>query len=72
MELLSLPMWVIRRKNTNEYMRNNGYCQDINNRKYKSAIRLYKTEDMAKSAVRYHYHFEDYDFIPVNITITEL
>lgn len=66
MILMQKKMYIIRRKGTNKYMRSNTYLRDLNSDS-KSAIRLYETEAQAKSAVRRF--IEDYDFLPVKVTI---
>lgn len=62
-------MYVVRRKGTNQYTRNNGYRESLDSN-CKSAIKLYETEKLAKSSVRDYE--DDFDFVPVNVTISEI
>ena len=69
MILVQEQMYVVRRKGTNQYTRNNGYHESLDSN-CKSAIKLYETEKLAKSSVRDYE--DDFDFVPVNITISEI
>lgn len=69
MILVQEQMYVVRRKGTNEYTRNNGYRESLDSN-CKSAIKLYETEKLAKSSVRDYE--DDFDFVPVNVTISEI
>lgn len=69
MVLVQEQMYVVRRKGTNEYTRNNGYRESLDSN-CKSAIKLYETEKIAKSSVRGYE--DDFDFVPVNVTIAEI
>lgn len=69
MVLVQEQMYVVRRKGTNEYTRNNGYRESLDSN-CKSAIKLYETEKIAKSSVRGYE--DDFDFVPVNVTISEI
>ena len=69
MILVQEQMYVVRRKGTNEYTRNNGYRESLDSN-CKSAIKLYETEKIAKSSVRGYE--DDFDFVPVNVTISEI
>ena len=69
MILVQEQMYVVRRKGTNQYTRNNGYRESLDSN-CKSAIKLYETEKLAKSSVRGYE--DDFDFVPVNITISEI
>lgn len=68
MSFISKEMYVIKRKDTNEYMRNNGYFVDINDTTCKSAIKLYETIPNAKSAIRI-YHNPEHQILSVKVTI---
>ena len=59
-------MFVVRRKGTNEYAKNNGFFEPLDE-KHTSAIRLYQTERLAKSSVKGYE--EDFDFVSVDVTI---
>lgn len=69
MVLTQEQMYVVRRKDTNQYTRNNGYRESLDSN-CKSAIKLYATEKLAKSSVRGYE--DDFDFVPVNVTISEI
>lgn len=69
MILVQEQMYVVRRKGTNQYTRNNGYRESLDSN-CKSAIKLYETEKLAKSSVRDYE--DDFDFVPVNVTISEI
>lgn len=69
MVLVQEQMYVVRRKGTNQYTRNNGYRESLDSN-CKSAIKLYETEKIAKSSVRGYE--DDFDFVPVNVTISEI
>lgn len=70
MTLVEREMYVVRKKRTNQYKKNNGYFEDINING-KSAIKLYETKALCESAVRgYRNYKENYDFLKVNVSIT--
>ena len=71
MVLVQEQMYVVRRKGTNQYTRNNGYRESLDSN-CKSAIKLYETEKLAKSSVRCYGDEDDFDFVPVNVTISEI
>lgn len=66
--IISKEMYVLKRKDTDEYMRNNGYFRDLNDTG-KSAIKLYESERLCRSAVKFE---ENYDFVPVKVTIERM
>lgn len=66
MVLIKNKMFVVRRKGTNEYAKNNGFFEPLDE-KHTSAIRLYQTERLARSSVRGYE--ENFDFVPVDVTI---
>lgn len=60
-------MYVIRKSNTNCFKRNNGYFRDVNE-KCTSAIKLYESEALAKSAIS-AYRRMSFDIIPVFVSM---
>lgn len=66
MVLIKNKMFVVRMKGTNKYAKNNGFFEPLDE-KHTSAIRLYQTERLARSSVRYNE--EIFDFVPVDVTI---
>lgn len=69
MTLVEREMYVLRRKGTNKYKKNNGYFEDIDSNG-KSAVKLYETKALCESAVRRcHNYKEHYDFVKVKVTL---
>lgn len=69
MTLVEREMYVVRKKGTNQYKKNNGYFEDIDSNG-KSAIKLYETKALCESAVRgYRNYKENYDFVKVKVTL---
>ena len=60
-------MYVIRENHTNRFKRNNGFFRDINE-ECASAIKLYESSVLAKSAIR-QYDAELFAILPVLVSM---
>lgn len=70
MDLIERNMYVLRKKGTNRYKKNNGYFEDIDS-DGKSAIKLYETAALCESAVRHYRNYkENYDIVPAKVSIS--
>lgn len=70
MNLVERTMYVLRRKGTKQYKKNNGYFEDIDSNG-KSAIKLYETPALCESAVRGYYNYKDnFDIVKVKVSIS--
>lgn len=70
MTLVEREMYVVRKKGTNQYKKNNGYFENIDSNG-KSAIKLYETKALCESAVRGYRNYQDnFDIVKVKVSIS--